>query len=112
MRVVASVLVLSAAHSLSWSRRRALEVIAVTPGAAAAAAVTPGAAAAAEPPSAAAAPDAALAARLAERRQLLELSRSSPDRQRYFDVSKQRASVVFNTTSKAWSCPGGGAPCY
>ena len=54
--------------------------------------------------------DAALKARLAERRQLLELSRSSPDRQRYFDASRQRAAL-YNATSKAWSCPPN-VPCY
>ena len=53
---------------------------------------------------------AALQAKLAERRKLMELSRSSNDRQRYFDLSRQRASVVYNTTSKAASCVPG-LPC-
>ena len=48
---------------------------------------------------------AALQERLRERRQLLELSRSSGDRQRYFDLSRQRAAVVYNTTSRAATCP-------
>jgi len=47
----------------------------------------------------------ALREKLAARRQLLELSRSSPDRQRYFDLSRQRAAVVYNTTSRAANCP-------
>ena len=54
--------------------------------------------------------DAALQAKLAERRKLMELSRSSNDRQRYFDLSRQRASVVYNTTSRAASCVPG-LPC-
>ena len=53
---------------------------------------------------------AALQAKLAERRKLMELSRSSNDRQRYFDLSRQRASVVYNTTSRAASCIPG-IPC-
>ena len=53
---------------------------------------------------------AALQAKLAERRKLMELSRSSNDRQRYFDLSRQRASVVYNTTSRAASCVPG-LPC-
>ena len=53
---------------------------------------------------------AALQAKLAERRKLMELSRSSNDRQRYFDLSRQRASVVYNTSSRAASCVPG-LPC-
>ena len=53
---------------------------------------------------------AALQEKLAERRKLMELSRSSNDRQRYFDLSRQRARVVYNTTSKAASCVPG-VPC-
>ena len=53
---------------------------------------------------------AALQAKLAERRKLMELSRSSNDRQRYFDLSRQRASVVYNTTYQGASCIPG-LPC-
>ena len=53
---------------------------------------------------------AALQAKLAERRKLMELSRSSNDRQRYFDLSHQRASVVYNTTYRGASCVPG-LPC-
>ena len=53
---------------------------------------------------------AALQAKLAERRKLMELSRSSNDRQRYFDLSRQRASVVYNTTYQGASCVPG-LPC-
>ena len=53
---------------------------------------------------------AALQAKLAERRKLMELSRSSNDRQRYFDLSRQRASVVYNTTYQGVSCVPG-LPC-
>ena len=53
---------------------------------------------------------AALQAKLAERRKLMELSRSSNDRQRYFDLSRQRASVVYNTTYRGASCVPG-LPC-
>ena len=53
---------------------------------------------------------AALQAKLAERRKLIELSRSSNDRQRYFDLSRQRASVVYNTTYQGASCVPG-LPC-
>jgi len=52
---------------------------------------------------------AALAAKLAARRQLLEASRSSTNRQREFDLSAQRAAL-YNTTSRAWACPPG-VPC-
>ena len=58
----------------------------------------------------AAARAAALQAKLAERRKLMELSRSSNDRQRYFDLSRQRASVVYNTTYRGSSCVPG-LPC-
>ena len=70
---------------------------------------TPGAAVALQ---ALAAPDddAALQEKLAERRKLMELSRSSNDRQRYFDLSRQRASVVYNTTYRGASCVPG-LPC-
>ena len=53
---------------------------------------------------------AALQAKLAERRKLMELSRSSNDRQRYFDLSRQRASAVYNTTYRGASCVPG-LPC-
>ena len=53
---------------------------------------------------------AALQAKLAERRKLMELSRSSNDRQRYFDLSRQRASVVYNTTYQGAACIPG-LPC-
>jgi hypothetical protein len=53
---------------------------------------------------------AALQAKLAERRKLMELSRSSNDRQRYFDLSRQRASVVYNTTYQGAECIPG-LPC-
>ena len=53
---------------------------------------------------------AALQAKLAERRKLMELSRSSNDRQRYFDLSRQRASTVYNTTYRGASCVPG-LPC-
>ena len=53
---------------------------------------------------------AALQAKLAERRKLMELSRSSNDRQRYFDLSRQRASVVYNTTYRGATCVQG-LPC-
>ena len=42
--------------------------------------------------------------RLKERRQLMQASRSTNDRQDYLDLSRQRAKL-YNTTSKAWSCP-------
>ena len=58
----------------------------------------------------AAARAAALQAKLAERRKLMELSRSSNDRQRYFDLSRQRASVVYNTTYQGAECIPG-LPC-
>lgn len=53
---------------------------------------------------------AALQEKLADRRKMMELSRSSNDRQRYFDLSRQRASAVYNTTSRAASCVPG-LPC-
>ena len=53
---------------------------------------------------------AALQEKLAERRKLMELSRSSNDRQRYFDLSRQRASAVYNTTYQGASCVPG-LPC-
>ena len=70
---------------------------------------TPGAVVAL-PAFAAADDDAALKEKLAERRKLMELSRSSNDRQRYFDLSRQRASVVYNTTYQGASCIPG-LPC-
>ena len=70
---------------------------------------TPGAVVAL-PAFAAADDDAALQAKLAERRKLMELSRSSNDRQRYFDLSRQRASVVYSTTYQGASCIPG-VPC-
>jgi hypothetical protein len=45
-----------------------------------------------------------LSQRLIERRQLMQASRSSNNRQSYLDLSRQRAAL-YNTTSKAWSCP-------
>ena len=66
--------------------------------------------AAAEDDDDAAAARAALQEKLAERRKLMELSRSSNDRQRYFDLSRQRASVVYNTTYQGASCIPG-LPC-
>lgn len=42
--------------------------------------------------------------RLKERRQLMQASRSTSNRQDYLDLSRQRAKL-YNTTSKAWSCP-------
>ena len=54
--------------------------------------------------------DAALQEKLAERRKLMELSRSSNDRQRYFDLSRQRASAVYNTTYRGAQCVPG-LPC-
>ena len=58
----------------------------------------------------AAARAAALQEKLAERRKLMELSRSSNDRQRYFDLSRQRASAVYNTTYRGATCVPG-LPC-
>lgn len=48
--------------------------------------------------------------RIRERRQLMEASRSSNSRQSYLDLSRQRAAL-YNTTSKAVSCPPN-VPCY
>ena len=42
--------------------------------------------------------------KMKERRQLMEASRSSNNRQSYLDLSRQRAAL-YNTTSKAVSCP-------
>jgi hypothetical protein len=42
--------------------------------------------------------------RLEERHQLMQASRSTSNRQDYLDLSRQRAKL-YNTTSKAWSCP-------
>lgn len=42
--------------------------------------------------------------RLKDRRQLMQASRSTSNRQDYLDLSRQRAKL-YNTTSKAWSCP-------
>ena len=90
----AIILGLASVRSLSTTRRRIIIAPAAT----------------ALPAFAAADDDAALQEKLAERRKLMELSRSSNDRQRYFDLSRQRASVVYNTTSKAASCVPG-LPC-
>ena len=98
----AIILGLASARSLSTTRRR----IIIAPAATALPVVA--LPALAEDDEAARA--AALQAKLAERRKLMELSRSSNDRQRYFDLSRQRASVVYNTTSKAASCVPG-LPC-
>ena len=95
----AIILGLASVRSLSTTRRR---IILATPAAAALPVF------AADDDDAAA--RAALQEKLAERRKLMELSRSSNDRQRYFDLSRQRASVVYNTTSKAASCVPG-LPC-
>jgi hypothetical protein len=43
--------------------------------------------------------------RMMERRQLMEASRSSNSRQSYLDLSKQRASLVYNTTYRGVTCP-------
>ena len=96
-------IILVAVRSLSTTRRR---IIIATPAATALPVVA--LPALAEDDEAARA--AALQAKLAERRKLMELSRSSNDRQRYFDLSRQRASVVYNTTSRAASCIPG-IPC-
>lgn len=42
--------------------------------------------------------------RMKERRQLMQASRTSNDRQSYLDLSRQRAKL-YNTTSRAVSCP-------
>lgn len=42
--------------------------------------------------------------RMIERRQLMDASRSSNNRQSYLDLSKQRA-FLYNTTPKAITCP-------
>lgn len=47
--------------------------------------------------------------RMIERRQLMEASRSSNNRQSYLDLSRQRA-LLYNTTSKAVTCPSN-IPC-
>ena len=95
----AIILGLASVRSLSTTRRR---IIIATPAATALPVF------AAEDEDAAA--RAALQAKLAERRKLMELSRSSNDRQRYFDLSRQRASVVYNTTYQGASCVPG-LPC-
>lgn len=46
----------------------------------------------------------AIQQRLFERRQLMQASRSTNNRQSYLDLSRQRAAL-YNTTSKAVSCP-------
>ena len=95
----AIILGLASVRSLSTTRRR---IIIATPAATALPVF------AAEDDDAAA--RAALQEKLAERRKLMELSRSSNDRQRYFDLSRQRASVVYNTTYQGVSCVPG-LPC-
>ena len=95
----AIILGLASVRSLSPTRRR---IIIATPAAIALPVF------AAEDDAAAA--RAALQAKLAERRKLMELSRSSNDRQRYFDLSRQRASAVYNTTYRGASCVPG-LPC-
>ena len=99
----AIILGLASVRSLSTTRRR---IIIATPAATALPVVA--LPALAEDDEAARA--AALQAKLAERRKLMELSRSSNDRQRYFDLSRQRASVVYNTTYRGASCVPG-LPC-
>jgi hypothetical protein len=47
--------------------------------------------------------------RMIERRQLMDASRSSNNRQSYLDLSKQRA-LLYNTTPKAITCPNN-IPC-
>ena len=47
---------------------------------------------------------------IAKRRAQMELSRSSSDRQIYFDLSKQRAERVYNTTYQGANCIPG-IPC-
>ena len=98
----AIILGLASARSLSTTRRR----IIIAPAATALPVVA--LPALAEDDEAARA--AALQAKLAERRKLMELSRSSNDRQRYFDLSRQRASAVYNTTYRGASCVPG-LPC-
>ena len=95
----AIILGLASVRSLSTTRRR---IIIATPAAIALPVF------AAEDDAAAA--RAALQEKLAERRKLMELSRSSNDRQRYFDLSRQRASVVYNTTYRGAQCVPG-VPC-
>mmetsp|Transcript_4851 Transcript_4851/g.7501 ORF Transcript_4851/g.7501 Transcript_4851/m.7501 type:complete len:159 (-) Transcript_4851:192-668(-) len=48
--------------------------------------------------------------RMRARRQLMEASRTSNNRQSYLDLSRQRAAL-YNTTSRAVSCPPN-IPCY
>ena len=55
---------------------------------------------------------AALDLKLAERRQLMRAGRSTSSRQEILDLSRQRAAVVFNTTSRAANCDNKlGLPC-
>lgn len=49
-------------------------------------------------------------ARIAERRALFEQSRTSGDRQRYLDLSRQRAAM-YNTTFRGATCIKG-VPCW
>ena len=99
-------IILATAQCVSITRTRR-KLLLSTPGAAVA---LPAFAAAEGDADADAAARAALQAKLAERRKLMELSRSSNDRQRYFDLSRQRASVVYNTTYQGASCVPG-LPC-
>ena len=103
MRKLLHAIILVSVRSLSTTRRR---IIIATPAATALPVVA--LPALAEDDEAARA--AALQAKLAERRKLMELSRSSNDRQRYFDLSRQRASAVYNTTYRGASCVPG-LPC-
>ena len=48
--------------------------------------------------------------RIAERRQLFEQSRTTSDRQKIFDLSRQRAAL-YNTTYQGASCIPG-LPCW
>ncbi|KAJ1455360.1 hypothetical protein M885DRAFT_520264 [Pelagophyceae sp. CCMP2097] len=56
--------------------------------------------------------DAALAMRIRDRRALMQAGRSTSSRQEIFDLSRQRATLVYNTTSKAATCDNPlGLPC-
>ena len=106
MQLTVFIAILASVRGLSGSPTRRKLLL----GSAGAAVALPAFAAAEDDADADAAARAALQEKLAERRKLMELSRSSNDRQRYFDLSRQRASVVYNTASKAASCVPG-LPC-
>ncbi len=104
MRLAFIILATAQCVSITRTRRKLLL------GSAGAAVALPAFAATEDDAAAAAARAAALQEKLAKRRKLMELSRSSNDRQRYFDLSRQRASVVYNTTYQGASCIPG-LPC-